>query len=94
MRLAGSDRDSDAAFEADVGLAADLRLGMLARAPKLVGSTLLSHELALSARARTFDAEKAQRSDGLVSRVAPDSRAEVVLAVEVVVGEPRCRCVD
>jgi hypothetical protein len=71
---------------------------MLARAPKLVGNTSLRNELALSAllwSARTaFGAEKAQRSVGLVSRVVPDSRAEVVLAVEVVVGKPRCRCVD
>ena len=94
MRLAAS----DAAFEADVGLAPDL--GLLARAPKHVGSASLLHEVALSARARTFgaEAEEAQRSAGLVSRkvsrVAPDSRAEVVLAVEVVFGESRCRCVD
>ena len=49
--------------------------------------------LPLSARARTSGAEEAQCSVGLVSRVAPEPRAEVVFAVEVVVGEPRCRCV-
>ena len=70
MRLVSS----DAAFEADVGLAAGL--GMPARAPKHVGSASLLHEVALSARARTFgaEAEEVQRSAGLVSRVARRAR--------------------
>jgi delta(3,5)-delta(2,4)-dienoyl-CoA isomerase len=70
---------SDAAFsikEVDVGLAADL--GTLARAPKLVANASLLCELALSAR--TFGAEEARGSLGLVSRVVPGSRAEVVRA--------------
>jgi delta(3,5)-delta(2,4)-dienoyl-CoA isomerase len=73
---------SDATFsikEVDVGLAADL--GTLARGPKLVGNASLWHELALSAR--TFGAEEAMGSLGLVSRVVPGSRAEVVRAAIV-----------
>ena len=73
---------SDAVFsikEVDVGLAADI--GTLARVPKLVGNASLLNELALSAR--TFSAEEAQRSLGLVSRVVPGSRAEVVRAAIV-----------
>jgi delta(3,5)-delta(2,4)-dienoyl-CoA isomerase len=73
---------SDAVFsikEVDVGLAADT--GTLARVPKLVGNASLLNELALSAR--TFGAEEAQRSLGLVSRVVPGSRAEVVRAAIV-----------
>ncbi|KAH9963647.1 ClpP/crotonase [Russula dissimulans] len=69
---------ADAAFsikEVDVGLAADI--GTLARVPKLVGNASLLHELALSGR--TFGAEEAGRL-GLVSRVVPGSREEVVRA--------------
>ncbi|KAI0246869.1 ClpP/crotonase [Lactifluus subvellereus] len=61
--------------EVDVGLAADL--GTLARVPKLVGNVSLLHELALSGR--PFGADEALRL-GLVSRVVPGSRADVVRA--------------
>jgi Delta3,5-Delta2,4-dienoyl-CoA isomerase len=79
---------SDATFrekEANVGLAADT--GTLARAPKLVGNASLSYELALSAS--TFGAEEVLLLLGLVSRVVPGSRAEVVRAAIGVCGGRR-----
>lgn len=72
VRLAAA----DAAFsikEVDVGLAADI--GTLARLPRLVGNASLLHELALTAR--VFGARDALRL-GLVSRVVPGSRDDVV----------------
>ena len=69
---------ADASFsikEVDVGMAADL--GTLARVPKLVGNVSLLHELALSGR--PFGADEALRL-GLISRVVPGSRADVVRA--------------
>ncbi|KAI9461067.1 ClpP/crotonase [Russula earlei] len=69
---------TDAAFsikEVDVGLAADI--GTLARAPKLVANASLLNELAFSGR--TFGADEAKVL-GLVSRVVPGSRDEVVRA--------------
>ena len=61
------------------GLAADT--GTLARMPKLAANASLVRELALSAR--TFSAEEALRSLGVVSRVVPGSRAEVACAAIV-----------
>lgn len=65
--------------EVDVGLAADV--GTLARAPaRAAGANAsLLFELALSGR--VFGAEEACRALGLVSRVVPGSRAEVLSAV-------------
>lgn len=74
VRLAAT----DVAFsirEVDVGLAADI--GTLARLPKLVGNASLLYELALTGR--SFDAQAAL-SLGLVSRVVPGSRDDVVRA--------------
>ena len=74
VRLAAA----DAAFsikEVDVGIAADI--GTLARLPRLVGNASLLHELALTGR--VFGAHDAHRL-GLVSRVVPGSRDEVVRA--------------
>ena len=74
VRLAAA----DAAFsikEVDVGLAADI--GTLARLPRLVGNASLLYELALTGR--VFGAQDAQRL-GLVSRVVPGSRDDVVRA--------------
>jgi len=74
VRLAAA----DAAFsikEVDVGLAADI--GTLARLPRLVGNASLLHELALTGR--VFGAHDARRL-GLVSRVVPGSRDDVVRA--------------
>ncbi len=74
VRLAAA----DAAFsikEVDVGLAADI--GTLARLPRLVGNVSLLHELALTGR--VFGAHDALRL-GLVSRVVPGSRDDVVHA--------------
>jgi len=69
---------SDAVFsikEVDVGLAADI--GTLARLPKVSGNQSLVHELAYTAR--NFSATEAEKI-GLVSRVVPGSRAEVLAA--------------
>ena len=74
VRLAAA----DAAFsikEVDVGLAPDV--GTLARLPRLVGNASLLGELALTGR--VFGAQDALRL-GLVSRVVPGSRDEVVRA--------------
>ncbi|KAI9437304.1 ClpP/crotonase [Lactarius indigo] len=74
VRLAAA----DAAFsikEVDVGLAPDI--GTLARLPRLVGNLSLFHELALTGR--VFGAQDALGL-GLVSRVVPGSRDEVVRA--------------
>ncbi|KAI9431424.1 ClpP/crotonase, partial [Lactarius indigo] len=74
VRLAAA----DAAFsikEVDVGLAPDI--GTLARLPRLVGNLSLLHELALTGR--VFGAQDALGL-GLVSRVVPGSRDEVVRA--------------
>ena len=70
---------SDATFsikEVDVGLAADI--GTLARGPgRAFGANAsLLFELALSGR--TFGADEARAALGLVSRVVPGSRAQVV----------------
>jgi hypothetical protein len=89
---------SEAAFsikELDIGLAADT--DMLMRVSKLVANASLLHELALSVR--TFGAEEAQCSLGLVSRVVPCLRAEARTAiVEFCRGrcaeETRCFCED
>ncbi len=72
---------SDATFsikEVDVGLAADI--GTLARGPgRAFGANAsLLFELALSGR--TFGADEARAALGLVSRVVPGSRAQVVRA--------------
>jgi delta(3,5)-delta(2,4)-dienoyl-CoA isomerase len=72
VRLAAS----DAAFsikEVDVGIAPDI--GTLARMPRLVGNTSLLYELALTGR--VFGARDALGL-GLVSRVVPGSRDDVV----------------
>jgi delta(3,5)-delta(2,4)-dienoyl-CoA isomerase len=72
VRLAAS----DAAFsikEVDVGIAPDI--GTLARMPRLVGNTSLLYELALTGR--VFGARDALGL-GLVSRVIPGSRDDVV----------------
>ncbi|OBZ79633.1 Delta(3,5)-Delta(2,4)-dienoyl-CoA isomerase, mitochondrial [Grifola frondosa] len=69
---------SDAVFsikEVDVGLAADI--GTLARLPKLAGNQSLVNELAFTAR--NFSAVEAEKA-GIVSRVVPGSRDEVVKA--------------
>ncbi|KAI9437306.1 ClpP/crotonase-like domain-containing protein, partial [Lactarius indigo] len=69
---------ADAAFsikEVDVGLAPDI--GTLARLPRLVGNLSLFHELALTGR--VFGAQDVLGL-GLVSRVVPGSRDEVVRA--------------
>lgn len=61
--------------EVDVGLAADI--GTLARLPKLTGNASLLNELALTGR--IFGAEEAKEL-GMVSRITPGSRVEVVQA--------------
>ena len=61
--------------EVDVGLAADI--GTLARLPKIAGNHSLVHELAYTAR--EFGADEAARM-GLVSRVVPGGRDEVLAA--------------
>ncbi|KAF7798218.1 hypothetical protein EIP86_009435 [Pleurotus ostreatoroseus] len=61
--------------EVDVGLAADI--GTLARLPKIAGNHSLVHELAYTAR--EFGADEATRM-GLVSRVVPGGRDEVLAA--------------
>ncbi|KAI0770920.1 ClpP/crotonase [Trametes elegans] len=61
--------------EVDVGLAADI--GTLARLPKVAGNASLVHELAYTGR--NFSVEEAERA-GLVSRVVPGARAEVIAA--------------
>ena len=77
VRWAASDAVSSVK-EVDVGLVVDT--GALARVPKLLQTVSLLHGLALSAR--TFGAEEAQQSFGLVLRVVPCSRVEVVRAME------------
>lgn len=59
--------------EVDIGLASDI--GTLARLPKLAGNQSLVHEFSYTAR--PFSAVEAEKM-GLVSRVVPGSRAEVV----------------
>lgn len=59
--------------EVDVGLAADI--GTLARLPKVAGNQSFVRELAFTAR--EFSAEEALQM-GLVSRVVPGSRKEVI----------------
>ncbi|TRM70369.1 ClpP/crotonase-like domain-containing protein [Schizophyllum amplum] len=69
---------ADASFsikEVDVGLAADI--GTLAYLPKITGNQSLARELAYSTR--PFSAQEALQL-GLVSRVVPGSRAEVISA--------------
>lgn len=61
--------------EVDVGLAADI--GTLARLPKIAGNQSLVYELAFTAR--DFGAGEAEKM-GLVSRVVPGGRDEVVQA--------------
>jgi len=61
--------------EVDVGLAADI--GSLARLPKIAGNESLIRELAYTAR--NFTAQEAL-SLGLVSKVIPGGRSEVVAA--------------
>ncbi|KAI0319885.1 ClpP/crotonase [Amylostereum chailletii] len=61
--------------EAAVGLAADA--GTLARLPKITGNSSLLHELALTAR--NFTATEA-KDLGLISKIVPGSRDEVVRA--------------
>ena len=61
--------------EVDVGLAADI--GTLARVPKVTGNASFVNELAFTAR--NFSAAEAERC-GLVSRVVPGSRDEVLAA--------------
>ncbi|KAJ6478024.1 Delta2-dienoyl-CoA-isomerase [Mycena vulgaris] len=62
-------------MEVDVGLAADI--GTLAHLPKITGNHSLMRELAYTAR--PFSAADAERL-GLVSRVVPGGRAEVIAA--------------
>ena len=61
--------------EVDVGLAADI--GTLARVPKVTGNQSFVNELAFTAR--NFSATEAERC-GLVSRVVPGGRDEVLAA--------------
>lgn len=61
--------------EVDVGLAADI--GTLARLPKIAGNQSMVYELAFTAR--EFGAGEAEKM-GLVSRVVPGGRVEVVQA--------------
>ena len=63
------------AQESDVGLAADV--GSLAYLPKLTGNQSLLRELAYTAR--NFSASEAEKL-GLVSRVVPGGRYQVVQA--------------
>ncbi|KAI0298769.1 ClpP/crotonase [Multifurca ochricompacta] len=75
IRWAAEDGTSFSIRETDVGLAADI--GTLARFPKLVGNLSLFQELALSAR--LFGADEALKV-GIVSKVVPGSREEVIQA--------------
>ncbi|KAI0697473.1 ClpP/crotonase [Cytidiella melzeri] len=59
--------------EVELGLAADV--GSLARVPKIVGNQSLARELALTGR--TFSAAEAEKL-GMISRVVPGSREEVI----------------
>ncbi|KAF8339795.1 ClpP/crotonase [Cantharellus anzutake] len=65
--------------EVDVGLAADI--GSLARLPKITGNESLLRELAFTAR--PFSAEEALKL-GLVSKVVPGSRNEVLSPIATV----------
>lgn len=65
----------DGSQEVDVGLAADI--GTLARLPKIAGNQSMVYELAFTAR--EFGAGEAEKM-GLVSRVVPGGRVEVVQA--------------
>ncbi|KAJ7150602.1 Delta2-dienoyl-CoA-isomerase [Mycena filopes] len=67
--------------EVDIGLAADV--GTLAYLPKIVGNHSLMRELAYSAA--MFSAADAERM-GLVSRVVPGGRSEVVAAALALAG--------
>ena len=64
-----------------MGLAADI--GTLARLPKIAGNQSMVYELAYTAR--DFDAMEAEKM-GLVSKVVPGSRDEVVYAALQVAG--------
>jgi len=72
VRLVASDANF-AIKEVDIGLAADI--GMLARGPKMLASSSLFSELALSGR--PFGAEESVRL-GFASRAVEGSRDEVV----------------
>ncbi|XP_051254615.1 delta(3,5)-Delta(2,4)-dienoyl-CoA isomerase, mitochondrial isoform X2 [Dicentrarchus labrax] len=64
--------------EVDIGLAADV--GTLQRLPKVIGSSSLVNELALTARKLYADEAK---SSGLVSRVFTDKEAMMAGALEI-----------
>ena len=67
--------------EVDVGLAADI--GTLARLPKIAGNQSMVNELTYTAR--DFGAAEAEKM-GLVSKVVPGGRDEVVRAALQVAG--------